>query len=256
MNPSRHLKEVEELKAGVFLFNGFVSNPYLITGEKMVAVDICTPSAAERVVAFVTEDLKRELKDISLITVTHFHIDHIGGIDVLKSLTSAQLAFHPLVREYLSGRMIKFPSLKKWITGVIPAWRSQGFSLPSIKDIFRSPIAGYPILKNRIASPVDLWLRDDAPLPVNPEWRVIYTPGYVEDGICFYHESSEVLLSGDTVLNITGKGELNPFHNDKEALFKSFDRLRGLRVSNLYPGHGRPLEKEGLWEEIIPLHMK
>jgi glyoxylase-like metal-dependent hydrolase (beta-lactamase superfamily II) len=247
----RYPKEIEELKAGVFLFNGYVSNPYLITGEKLVVVDVSGPSAAEKIVAFVEQKLKRKRTDIALITATHFHIDHIGGIDVLKKLTSARFAFHPLVKQYLAGRKIKFPPLKKWIKGLITVWRSQAFSLPSIRDVLRSPIAGYPMIKSQIAYPVDIWLEDETPLPVNPEWRVIYTPGHVEDSVCFYHDRSEVLLSGDTVLNITGRGELNPFHNDTEALTKSFERLKGLKVRNLYPAHGRPLEKERLWDEVM-----
>ncbi|MCX5886021.1 MAG: MBL fold metallo-hydrolase [Proteobacteria bacterium] len=247
----RYTKEVEELKAGVFLFNGFVSNSYLITGEKMVVVDVGVPSAAEAIIAFIENELKRERTDVALITATHFHIDHIGGIDVLKRMTSAQLAFHPLVKEYLAGRKIKFPPLKKWIKGLIPVWRSQAFSLPSIRDVLRAPIAGYPLLRNRIDHRVDIWLEDESSLPVNPVWRVIYTPGHVEDSVCFYHENSEVLLSGDTVLNITGRGELNPFHNDRDALCDSFAKLKALKVRNLYPAHGRPLEKEGLWDEVI-----
>jgi glyoxylase-like metal-dependent hydrolase (beta-lactamase superfamily II) len=252
MSPKkRYPKEIEELRAGVFLFNGYVSNPYLISGEKLIVVDVSGPSAAEKIVSFVENELGRKRTDIALVTATHFHIDHIGGINLLKKLTSAQLAFHPLVKQYLAGRKIKFPPLKKWIKGLIPVWRSQAFSLPSIKDVLRSPIAGYPLLKNSIAHPVDIWLEDEALLPVNPEWRVIYTPGHVEDSVCFYNENSEILISGDTVLNITGRGELNPFHNDKEALFRSFERLKRLKVSNLYPAHGRPLEKERLWEEIM-----
>jgi len=251
----RYTKEVEELKTGVFLFNGFVSNSYLIIGEKMVVVDVSGPSAAEKIVAFVEQELKRKRTDIALITATHFHIDHIGGIDVLKKLTSAQLAFHPLVREYLAGRKIKFPPLKKWIKGLLPVWRSQAFSLPSIRDVLRAPIAGYPVLRNRIAHPIDIWLADGAPLPVNPEWRVIHTPGHSEDSICFYNQNTEILLSGDTVLNVTGSGELNPFNSDQDALFRSFEKLKGLKVRNLYPGHGRPLEKEGLWEEVRKLSM-
>jgi glyoxylase-like metal-dependent hydrolase (beta-lactamase superfamily II) len=252
----RYAKEVEKIKGGVFLFNGFVSNPYLITGESLVVVDVGTPSAAKKIVTFVEKELQRKRTDISLITATHFHTDHIGGIDVLKGMTSAQLAFHPLVKEYLSGRRIKFPPLKKWIRGIIPAWRSQAFSLPSLRDVLRAPTAGYPILKNRIASPVDFWLADNAPLPMNAEWQVIYTPGHVEDSICLYHQNCEVLISGDTVINVTGRGELNPFYNDKEALLKSFERLKRLKVSNLYPGHGRPLEKERLWEEIKVLDIE
>jgi len=246
----KNKKDVEELKAGVYLFNGYVSNPYLITGERLAVVDVSVPSAAEKMIAFVENELGRKRTDIALITATHFHIDHIGGIDVLKRLTSARLAFHPLVKEYLAGKRIKFPSLKKWIRGLVPVWKSQAFSLPSIRDIIRSPIAGYPLLRNRIAHEVDIWLGDEVPLPVNPEWRVIYTPGHVEDSVCFYHERSGVLLSGDTILNITGRGELNPFHNDSGALFTSFEKLKRLKVRNLYPAHGRPLEKKRLWDEV------
>jgi glyoxylase-like metal-dependent hydrolase (beta-lactamase superfamily II) len=251
----RYTKEVEELQAGVFLFNGYVSNPYLITGEKLVAVDESVPSAAEKIVAFVEKELKRKRTDIALITATHFHIDHIGGIDALRRMTSAHLAFHPLVREYLAGRKINFPPFKKWIKGLLPVWRSQAYFLPSIRDVLRAPIAGYPVLRNRIAYPIDIWLEDGAPLPVNPEWRVIFSPGHSDDSICLYNQNNEILLSGDTVLNVTGRGELNPFNSDEEAIFRSFEILKGLKVKNLYPGHGRPLEKEELWEEVLKLSL-
>jgi len=244
------VKKVVELKGGVFLFNGFVSNPYLINGDKLVVVDPATPSAAELMIAFVERELNRDRRDIALVTATHFHIDHIGGIDLLKGMTGAQLALHPLVGEYLSGRRIKFPPCRRWLRGIIHAWRSQSFALPSLKDLARSPLAGYPLLPNRLASPVDIWLSDSRPLQTNAAWKVLFTPGHVEDSICLYHAVAEIIITGDTVLNVSGSGELNPFYNDEKALLASFERLKELRVTSLYPAHGRPLEKEDLWDGV------
>jgi hydroxyacylglutathione hydrolase len=70
---------------------------------------------------------------------------------------------------------------------------------------------------------------------------LIKTPGHTPDSICLYHRDEGILISGDTILNMRGTGELNDFCSDCNAIKRSFKRLSGLGIQAIYPGHGEPL---------------
>jgi glyoxylase-like metal-dependent hydrolase (beta-lactamase superfamily II) len=234
-----------DLKGGVVIFEGHVSNPYLVCGPRLFAVDAATVSAAKQILSYIDKRLKRPPEDLDFVTATHFHFDHIAGLDYLCKATGAKVAFHRRVRRYLcEGKKIPFPPLKRWAQGLWRSARRGSVPLPSIHDVLSAPTAGLPLVKNHIESPVGFWLEDDEMLPGSEAWKVVFTPGHSEDSACFYNEKEKVLVSGDTVVNYHGSGELNPFHDDSWALALSFRRLRELDVRHLYPGHGFPLGRE------------
>jgi hydroxyacylglutathione hydrolase len=70
---------------------------------------------------------------------------------------------------------------------------------------------------------------------------LIKTPGHTPDSICLYNGTEHILISGDTILNMRGSGELNKFCSDCEAIKESFKTLFSLETKTLYPGHGKPL---------------
>jgi len=65
--------------------------------------------------------------------------------------------------------------------------------------------------------------------------------GHTPDSICFYSRDERTLISGDTILNMKGSGELNNFCCDCDTIKESFKRLLPLPLKNIYPGHGKPL---------------
>jgi len=77
------------------------------------------------------------------------------------------------------------------------------------------------------------------------EMEVLPTPGHTMDSICLYHGASATLFSGDTVLPYAVAGP-DPVAGGKiEYQIFTLQRLLGMKVENLLPGHGTPVGHEG-----------
>jgi glyoxylase-like metal-dependent hydrolase (beta-lactamase superfamily II) len=75
--------------------------------------------------------------------------------------------------------------------------------------------------------------------------RVLHTPGHTPGSICLYSEGDNVLISGDTVFTDGAFGRYDFLGGSRTELARSLDRLSGLDVDGLYPGHGMPVENGG-----------
>lgn len=71
--------------------------------------------------------------------------------------------------------------------------------------------------------------------------HVLHTPGHASDHLCFWLEGGASLFSGDTVLG-EGTAVIAPPDGDMGAYLDSLRRLRGYRLSRIYPGHWPPLD--------------
>lgn len=86
----------------------------------------------------------------------------------------------------------------------------------------------------------DRWLKDGEVLELmGAKWKVMFTPGHTEGGVCYYIEEEQILFSGDTLFcQSVGRTDF-PTGNSTE-LIRS---VTGLLVSlpdetRVYPGHG------------------
>lgn len=229
---------------------GGFANAYLIAqGDVVLLVDVGSPRQAQRIAPLVRE------RPRVWHLATHLHIDHIGGISHLRRLVpQVRLCFFEGARGLLEGREpLCVPPLRLWLRGVLRVWWQQGRHLPSPGELALMDRVGIPLpgLRRR-AFPwgADRWLADGQELPEMPGWRLLHTPGHTRDSICLLGPEG-TLLSGDTILNMRGRGELNRFCCDREELERSYRRLRRHAVRRLLPGHGRPLEAEGLLEGVL-----
>ena len=72
----------------------------------------------------------------------------------------------------------------------------------------------------------------------NTEIAALYTPGHLDDSVCFYSEdtaSAPILITGDTLF-VEGCGRTN--EKEVEDLYNSLQRLKTLPPETiLYPGH-------------------
>ena len=71
---------------------GFL-HAYLILGERTIVVDAGYPRMAGGVLAAL-ERLGVQSRDVSLILLTHGHLDHLGGITRLRERLDAPVAIH------------------------------------------------------------------------------------------------------------------------------------------------------------------
>jgi glyoxylase-like metal-dependent hydrolase (beta-lactamase superfamily II)/8-oxo-dGTP pyrophosphatase MutT (NUDIX family) len=93
---------------------------------------------------------------------------------------------------------------------------------------------------------IDVALRDGEHVPLLPgpagDWnlRAIHTPGHARGHLCFLHERTRSLLSGDHVIGAPGTVIVDPPEGDMAAYMKSLERLLDVPAETLFPGHGSP----------------
>ena len=231
----------------VHLISGGYANTYLIEDRtSLVAVDVGTATAANTIRKYLREQ-SRALPPLRMVTVTHFHIDHVGGISrIVHLFPHVKVCFYTAVGDYLQRRkkLALFP-LAKWLKGLVPVVMAE-------ENHLRNTVAS--LLSDKVAIPLPL-LRTFLPsrytpvctldegrgIPHLPNWNLITTPGHTPDSICLYHSGEGIIVSGDTILNMRGSGELNNFCTDCEEIKESFQKLLPLKIQTVYPGHGEPL---------------
>jgi glyoxylase-like metal-dependent hydrolase (beta-lactamase superfamily II) len=228
-----------------------LAQAYLITDEKggLMVVDVGSVGAAQAVEDFCTYTIKRSLMAIRIIAATHFHIDHIGGIDALldKCSPKTTVLFHPLVKAYLrAGRPLS--PMRNWITGLLPTLIGGAFGIRQWSDLAFDGPAGVPLPffrdRQRLSYADRIRYFEGNRLPRSRigfgGWEVIAAPGHTEESVVFYNEASGELITGDLILGRKdGRGYLNSFCWDEGQIRRSFATLtETIRVRIIFPGHG------------------
>jgi glyoxylase-like metal-dependent hydrolase (beta-lactamase superfamily II) len=240
---------------------GEVVNAYVLVGQDgLAAIDVGLPSVADRVIQAITSDLGRPLADLRVIACTHYHVDHVGGIARLHARV-------PTARVHLPAKIAR--SVRRGGPPLTFApWRKKHRLIlgdrfldhPPIRlsDVLTVPWIGIPFLPGREPPfPIAGFLADGDELPGFPDWKVLDTPGHSPDSLCFWHEKTGSLLSGDTIV-VAKKGPmLAYYHVDDRAVARSGARLARLPVRHLYAGHGPVREDEpgvldGIEATLIP----
>jgi hydroxyacylglutathione hydrolase len=169
---------------------------------------------AEAILRFLAE---KEIA-ISLIVLTHGHLDHTAAIPDLLEAWKGNLpgiAIHPLDASYIGE---KGEETNRELFDVINA---SGF--------FRS-------YWKKVPEPT-LLLNDGDIIP-GTSYRVIHTPGHSAGSICLYDKESGILISGDTLFR-DGTGRTDGSDSDPEALERSLATLSSLNPNTIvFPGHG------------------
>ena len=232
----------------VVLVRNKISNSYLISGEKIAVVDAGVPSDTARIIGAVKDKLHREPLDISLIVMSHYHFDHVGGIPELKNKTGAQLMVHRKAANYIyRGVPVPGFSASRMFLAAYPMWLSLGAPIPKPSDLKGMPMAGIPGLTTGLwPVGIDQYLQDEDDLPGFTGWKVYRTPGHTLDSICLFHEDSRTLITGDTILEIGGHLHLAPVIDLKNLTLaeKSLAMLQELNPRVICPAHGRPIADE------------
>lgn len=193
---------------------------FLIKDEKYVLVDTGLPQSFKKFKEFFREN-KIDPKDISLIILTHNHIDHSGGIIKMKALTGAKVLIHEIESTYL-------------VKGISTPVQTRSLLAKIIMKIMKEPkIKGFK---------ADLLLEDDFDLrPFGVNGKVIHTPGHTEGSLSILLANGEAIV-GDM---ISGKHKKNynlakyPFiWNDISALKNSMKMLLDKGAKVFYNAHG------------------
>lgn len=194
---------------GVGRIPGFVNSYVVQEAEGWSLIDTGFARKAGPIVrAF--QDAQVPLAGVRRIVLTHHHVDHMGGAAYLVENAPAELACHQDDAAYVSGRArAPMPWLMRLFLRVHPA-------------------------------PVALVLKDGD--RVGP-WQVIHTPGHTPGEIVLYDPARRILFGGDAVRERNGVLGLpaTRYASDLPTAVRSLERLQGLDVRLLLPGHGEPV---------------
>ncbi|MCC8127351.1 MAG: MBL fold metallo-hydrolase [Clostridiales bacterium] len=159
------------------------------------------------------ERIRRKCEELALrpeaILLTHGHFDHIMAVEDVKRLYGCEVW-----AGWKEEKMLLDPALN--LTGY------QGMKQVSIR-------ADHPVRDNEVISLIGF------------DWKVLETPGHTAGSVCYYIESEEILLSGDTLFEGSlGRTDF-PTGSSAEIVRSIRDRLLVLPEDTMvYPGHGDP----------------
>ncbi len=182
----------------------FAANCYIVGSSSAGKGMIIDPGAEA---ATILKTVQQMGLSISVVVLTHAHIDHVGAVREVKEKTGAQFALHEAER----GLMMGGPMRMLTALGVAPV---------------KSPPQPDRLLKD--GDRIDI---DDL------SFEVLHTPGHSSGGICLLGHG--VVFSGDTLFNY-GIGRTDFPGCSHEQLMKSIEeKLMVLSDETVvYPGHG------------------
>ena len=90
----RHfIQGTSEITPNIYQITVVGTNTILIIEDKLTLIDTGYRGSVPHIIEYIRQ-LGRSPEEISLIILTHNHIDHVGGLAELKKLTRARVAIH------------------------------------------------------------------------------------------------------------------------------------------------------------------
>ncbi|MFZ5354356.1 MAG: MBL fold metallo-hydrolase [Bacillota bacterium] len=205
-----------------------MTKAFIIKGIKNILVDTGMPGSFDRIMdAMKLSGI--EPPEISLIVITHNHLDHVGELYRLKQFTGAEVLIHKSEAE----------ALEKGIsTDVKPTGFFGKLLLRLVKD---QKITGVK---------ADILLEEEMSLKeYGIDGKIIHTPGHTPGSISVILDSGEMivgdLLSGNRISK--GKKADKPvFAVDLAALKATLLKLADLSPKVVYNTHGVPCNGDAL----------
>jgi glyoxylase-like metal-dependent hydrolase (beta-lactamase superfamily II) len=190
---------------------GFMSNAgFVITPAGVVVFDsLGTPPLADLLIA---EIRKRTQAPIKRVIVSHYHADHVYGLQPFKA-AGAEIWAHEAGKEYLNSDELERRLAQR---------RDELF--PWVDETTK-------------VLPADVWLAGDTDFEMGGlHFAVRYVgPAHTNEDIVLFVKEDRVLFAGDVVF----KGRV-PFVGaaDSKAWLASLDKLLAFHAKIMVPGHG------------------
>lgn len=194
------------LKVRTLLNGPIEENCYLLNIEGKSEAWVIDPGSS-------APQLKKSIDEAGLkpvlILATHGHFDHVGAVWALCEAYGAPFACHAA----------DFPVLD----ALEDSYMMYGMGKT------KRPVVSREIHDGEIIELGGLSL------------KALHTPGHTPGGLCFFHQESQSLFSGDTLFyRSVGRSDFEG--GDQALLFKSIkEKLFSLPdATTVYPGHGQP----------------
>jgi glyoxylase-like metal-dependent hydrolase (beta-lactamase superfamily II) len=174
--------------------------------------------------------INKTFTDISLILLTHGHIDHTANISKIKKLSGAQVLGHPADKLHIAG---KYP------------YTGNSKICGTLETIGRALINYQPFQ-------LDAELHDNQHIDIASGIRVIHLPGHTAGHCGFYHEPTEILFTGDFYQYDWYRQGLAPFflNSCPEQFAASIKKVLKLNPKGIYSNHSDRAKPELQYERF------
>ena len=206
-------------------------------GNHITVVDAGAPGYRRQLAGGCAE-LGRTEAEVSAVVLTHAHSDHVGVAEMLRTELRVPVWVHEGDRDLATTGK----AMGKNEGSMLPYLR-YGAAWKLLLELGRNgAMKPKPIKEVRTFS-------DGEQLDVPGGLRVVHTPGHTKGHCVLVSETAGVCFVGDAICSYNPlTGERGPqllprsLTNDVAQATASLDRLSGLGVESLLPGHGDPIE--------------
>jgi hydroxyacylglutathione hydrolase len=201
---------------------------YLVQGEKgSILIDGLTRRHGRRIQKTATQTVADIHSKVSLILITHAHIDHYGGAQYLKGKLGAPIAIHELDAD----------DMRRGRNGTLcPRNLSESILKLSLSRLRTEPTEPDIVLEGEEGD-----LRDYG---IEAKW--VWTPGHSEGSISVVFPG-EAAIVGDLIIGRFGfsrKAAYPLWVKDVRQLRESIRRVMDFGPKILFSGHGGPFSSE------------
>lgn len=211
-----------EVLPGLYQVRTRGSKAYLIVEDDITLIDAGSVGSGGRVLKAL-EELGRSPADIKHIVITHYHLDHVGGLPEIQEYVSARTGVHLAEAPHIeSDGPLPNPFQHPWLARICEPylrWNDPG------------------------AARVDVVLDDGDELSALGGMRVVHAPGHTAGSISLHFPNRGLLLVGDAMQFKFGRLMLPSrlFTQDMEAASASVQKLADLDFETLCFSHFRPI---------------
>ncbi len=228
-------------KIAIFPF-GMINAFLLVNSQGCILVDTGLPDTEQKI-ANVLKKINRTFADITLIIITHAHIDHAGNAAKIKSLSGAPVIAHNGDLAYYTGQKKMHFCSAGWFGRVF----SKTGAIQKPYDTFEPDIL--------LTSKDTFNLKN-----YGIDGEVISTPGHTQGSISVVIDndkavvgdliSSGILLGG---IVRTHKAKRPPFEENPLQVSQELQSIANKGVETFFMGHGGPLPKKEVLRHIDKL---
>jgi glyoxylase-like metal-dependent hydrolase (beta-lactamase superfamily II) len=172
------------------------------------------------------------LSSVKAVVLTHYHPDHIGNAERLRTQAGATVLVHHADRA---------AAMRKSRPSSFPLWKPPVLHL--VGHFLRNGVA-------RTAPVAEAsGFADEEVLDVPGRPRVIHVPGHTAGNVALRLDDREVLIVGDTLATLSlSHGESEPqllprfMNDDHDRALASLERFEPVKARWILPAHGLPWE--------------
>jgi len=208
-----------EIIPGIHQVDGVKGNCYILVRDGLTIIDTGLPGSGKKILAYIRERLHREPAEIRTIVITHFHLDHVGGMAALKKAApGAKVAVGSGDAGFVDGTLPEpvHPGLTGLLMRLFTFTMRPGHFSPDILLTDGDRIDGLLCLT---------------------------IPGHTPGSIGLLDETTKAFFSGD-IFRSDGSsvtGGPTQFTMDLAREHQSRQKIAALDFDLLLPGHGVPL---------------